>query len=127
MKAFRYFRIITVGVAMLGAGATMAQESPPAADPAQRGAYREQMQERMRNMTPEEQRLMRESSVDGRTRMENRQAAQRDGTQRGGREGGGYGQGYESRRADGSGGGTGGGGRGKGGGRHRSANEDMTP
>jgi hypothetical protein len=123
MKAFRYFGIITIGVAMLGAGATLAQEPTPPADPAQRDAYREQMQERMRNMTPEEQRLMRESSVDGRTRMENRQSAQGDGKRRGGGEGGGYGKGYESRRADGSGGG----GRGRGGGRQRSANEDMTP
>lgn len=110
MKASQYFRLTVAGVAMLGAGATPAQEPPPVADPAQGAAYREQMRERVRTMTPEEQRLMRETSVDGRARFENRQAAQGEDMGRGGREGG-YGQGYESRR------GSGGGGRGSGGGR----------
>jgi hypothetical protein len=76
---------------------------------------REQMQERVRSMTPEEQKLMRETRSDGRNRMENQQA---DGTRQrnrdGSGQGGGYGQGYESRRGDGSG--SGGGGRGMGGG-----------
>lgn len=122
MKAARYLSLTLTGVALLGANHVLADDLPLPADPAQqretmrslgaeeRTAYREQMQERMRTMTPEEQKLMRETSVDGRARLENRQAAQGDGTRRGK----GYGQGYESRRGDGSGGG-----RSMGGGRHR--------
>ncbi len=128
MQAAQYLRLTVIGVAMLNAGSVMAEDLPLPTDPVQqrenvrsmssddRTAYREQMQERMRSMTPEEQKLMRETSVDGRARMENRQSAQGDGMRRGGREGGGYGQGYESRQGQGAGGG---GGRGMGGGRHR--------
>ena len=113
MKAARYLRLTLTGVAMLGAHFALADDLPLPADPAQqrekmrslsageRTASREQLQERMRSMTPEEQKLMREPSVDGRARLENRQAAQGDGTRRGK----GYGQGFESRRGDGSGGG----------------------
>lgn len=127
MQAARYLRLTAIGVAMLGAGSAMAEDLPLPADPAQQRenirsmgsddqtAYRERMQERMRSMTPEEQRLMRETSADGRARMENRLSAQGDGMRRGGREAGGYGQGYESRQGNGAGGG----GRGMGGGRHR--------
>ncbi len=128
MQATQFLRLTVIGGAMLGAGIALAEEMPLPTEPAQqrqnmrgmssddRTAYREQMQERMRNMTPEEQKLMRETSVNGRTRMENRQSAQGDGMRRGGREGGGYGQGYESRQGTGT---AGGGGRGMGGGRHR--------
>lgn len=112
MKASQYFRVTAIVVAMLGAGGAVADELPPVAEPMQ---PRDQMQERMRSMTPEERQLMRETSVDGRARLENRQAATGEGMRRGG--GGGYGQGYESRR--GGGGDGGGGGRGMGGGRHR--------
>lgn len=113
MKTSQHFRSAVIGIAMLGAGATLAQEAPPVADPAQRSAHREQMQERVRSMTAEEQRLMRETSVDGRARLESRQVAQGEGMRGGGREGG-YGQGYESRRGNGGGGGrSGGGGRGQ--------------
>lgn len=128
MQATQYLRLTVISVAMLGAGLALAEEMPLPTEPAQqrenirgmstddRTAYREQMQERMRNMTPEEQKLMRETSANGRARMENRQSAQGDGMRGGGREGGRYGQGYESRQGNGTGGG---GGRGMGGGRHR--------
>lgn len=128
MQATQYLRLTVISVAMLGAGLALAEEMPLPTEPAQqrenirgmstddRTAYREQMQERMRSMTPEEQKLMRETSADGRARMENRQSAQGDGMRGGGREGGRYGQGYESRQGNGSGGGAG---RGMGGGRHR--------
>lgn len=136
MNAAKYLRLTVSGVAMVIAGLAAAQEPPAPAEPlhqrervrnmgaedsnAQREQIREQMQERVRAMTPEEQRLMRETGVDARARMESRQSAQGDGTRRGSGEGGGYGKGYESRRSDGSGsGGGGGGGRGMGGGRHR--------
>jgi hypothetical protein len=94
------------GIALLGAGAAFAEESSSVVEPAQqREQVREQIQERMRSMTPEEQKLMRESSADGRARMENSQRGQDAGMR------GGYGRGYESRQ--------GGGGRGMGGGRNR--------
>ncbi len=121
MKASRYSRLAMLGIALLGAGAALAEESPPAVDPvqqrektpgistgdhaAQREQIREQIQERMRSMTPEEQKLMRDSSADGRIRLENSQRGQDAGMR------GGYGRGYESRQ--------GGGGRGMGGGRNR--------
>jgi uncharacterized membrane protein YgcG len=131
MKAAQYFKAGVIGIALLGAGSVLAEDLPLPADPAQqrekmrgmssedRTAYREQnreqMQERVRSMTPEEQKLMRETRSDGRNRVENQQA---DGTRQrsrdGSGQGGGYGQGYESRRGDGSG--SGGGGRGMGGG-----------
>ncbi|MBU0751311.1 MAG: hypothetical protein KJ787_08975 [Gammaproteobacteria bacterium] len=113
MNGSGYFRLIAMGVAMLGAGLAVAEESPPVADPAQGSVHREQMQERIRSMTAEEQRLMRETSVDGRARFESRQAAQGE-SMRGGGRGGGYGQGYESRRGNGGGGGRNGGGGGRG-------------
>jgi len=103
MKASPYFRLAVIGIAILGAGPTLAQQSSPLADPAQGSTHREQMQQRVRSMTAEEQRLMRETSVDGRARLESRQAAQGEGMRGRGREGG-YGQGYESRRGNGSGG-----------------------
>jgi len=94
------------GIALLGAGAALAEEAPPAAEPVQqREQIREQSQERMRSMTPEQQKLMRDSSADGRVRTENSQWGQDAGMR------GGYGRGYESRQ--------GGGGRGMGGGRSR--------
>ncbi len=131
MKAAQYFKAGVIGIALLGAGSVLAEDLPLPVDPAQqrekmrgmssedRTAYREQnreqMQERVRSMTPEEQKLMRETRSDGRNRMENQQA---DGTRQrsrdGSGQGGGYGQGYESRRGDGSG--SEGGGRGMGGG-----------
>ncbi len=133
MQASRIFRLTAIGFTLLGAGSVLADELQSPADPvqqrervrsmspedrnAQREQMRDQMQERVRNMTPEEQRLMRETGADGRSRMENRQAAQGEGRRRGGGEGG-YGQGYETRRGESGGGGGGGGGRGMGGGRH---------
>lgn len=106
MKAPRYGRLILFGIAFLGAGAVLAEEAPSVADPVQqREQIRDQAQERMRSMTPEKQNLMRDSSADGRIRLENSQRGQDAGMR------GGYGRGYESRQ--------GGGGRGMGGGRNR--------
>lgn len=106
MKASRYSRLAMLGIALLGASAALAEESPPAVEPVQqREQIREQIQERMRNMTPEQHKRMRDSSVDDRVRMENSQQGQDAGMR------GGYGRGYESRQ--------GGGARGMGGGRNR--------
>ncbi len=106
MKASRYSRLAMLGIALLGTGVALAEESPPATVPVQqREQIREQIQERMRSMTPEEQKLMRDSSADGRIRLENSQRGQDAGMS------GGYGRGYESR--------LGGSGRGMGGGRNR--------
>ena len=117
MEASHNFRLAAFGIALLNAGAALADEPVPASDPAQqRGAYREQMQERMRNTAPEGQKLMRETRSNDRERMENRQAVQGDVMRRGGSDGG-YGQGYEARQ--GGGGSSSGGGRGMGGGRNR--------
>ncbi len=111
MKTAQYFKAGVIGIALLGAGSVLAQDLPLPTDPAQQ---REKMQERVRSMTPEEQKLMRETGFDGRARMENQQAeGARQRSRDGSGQGGGYGQGYESRRGDGSGGG---GGRGMGGG-----------
>ncbi len=95
-----HYRLIAIGVAMLAAaGGALADEPLQPAEPVRgmtaeaRIAQLETMQERVRNMTPEEQRLMRETSVDGRTRLENPQPAQGNGTRRGGRQGGGMGGG----------------------------------
>lgn len=128
MKAAQYLKAGVIGIALLGAGSVLAEDLPLPTDPAQqrekmrgmssedRTAYRDQMQERVRSMTPEEQKLMRETRSDGRNRMENQQAdGARQRSRDGSGQGGGYGQGYESRRGDGSGGG-GGGGRSMGGG-----------
>jgi len=135
MNAFRLINIATAGLALLVAGAAAAQDVPPAADPLQareqarhtdseaRSAWREQQQERVRNMTPEERALMRDTSVDGRARMENRngQGSQggegaRERRRDGSGQGGGYGQGYQSRQGQGGsmGGGMGGGRGGRG-------------
>src|SRR3989304_9430304 len=108
MKAARYLRFGVIGVAMLGAGSVLADDPPLPTDPAQ---GREQMQERVRNMTPEEQKLMRETRSDGRARMENQPGeGARQRSRDGSAQAGGYGQGYESRRGDASGSGGGGGG-----------------
>lgn len=129
MNAFRRFKIATVGLALLAAGAAPAQETQPAFDPLQareqarhmnaeeRSAWREQQQERVRNMTPEERALMRDTSADGRARMENRNGQGGEGAQQrrrdGSGQGGGYGQGYQNRH--GQGGSMGGGRSGRGG------------
>ena len=122
MKAGQYLGFAVAGMLMLGTGSVLADDFPLPPDLAQqrekmrsmsaedRSAYRDQMQERVRNMTPEEQKLMRETRSDGRARLE---GGQTEGTPKrsrdGGAQGGGYGQGYESRR----GGALGGGGRGR--------------
>jgi len=135
MKAAQYLKAGVIGIALLGAGSVLAEDLPLPTDPAQqrekmrgmsaedrtaqREQMREQMQERVRSMTPEEQKLMRETRSDGRDRMANQQAeGTRQRSRDGSGQGGGYGQGYESRRGDGSGGigggrGMGGGGRGR--------------
>lgn len=102
MTALSIIRSTAIGIAMLGAGSVLAGELPLPTDAM---TPREQLQERMHNMTPEEQRLMRETSSDRRAQMENKQSTQGSGMRRGG----------------------GGGGRGKGGGRNRTANEGVTP
>lgn len=75
---------------------------------AQGAEYREQLQERIRNMSPAEQAIMRDTSVNGRARLESRQAENQQGMQRRGGSGGGYGQGYGSRRGGGGSGRMGG-------------------
>ncbi len=100
MKAAQYLKAGVIGIALLGAGSVLAEDLPLPSDPAQQ-------REKMRSMTPEEQKLMRETRSDGRDRMENQQA---EGTRQRSRDGsgqGGYGQGYESRRGSGQGGGRG--------------------
>lgn len=67
MKAIRFIGLAAIGIAMLGADSALAEELPLPTDAT---TPREQLQERMRTMTPEEQRLMRETSSDRRTRME---------------------------------------------------------
>ncbi len=128
MNAFRLINIATAGLALLVAGAAAAQETQPAVDPLQarradseaRSAWREQQQERVRNMTPEERALMRDTSADGRARMENRNGEGGEGAgerrRDGSGQGGGYGQGYQSRQGQGGsmGGGMGGGRGGRG-------------
>lgn len=74
---------------------------------AQGAEYREQLQDRIRNMSPTEQAIMRDTSVNGRARLESRQAESQQGMQRRG-GGGGYGQGYGSRRGGGGSGRMGG-------------------
>lgn len=122
MKAARVFSFTLIGIGMLGAGSVLADDLPLPADPAQqreqmrgmsaedraaqREQMRDQMQERLRSMTPEEQKLMRDTSADGRARMENAAGEEtrqrsRDGSMQGRGQGGG------------KGGGMGGGGRGR--------------
>lgn len=131
MNAFRLINIATAGLALLVAGAAAAQDAPPVVDPLQareqarhtdsvaRSAWREQQQERVRNMTPEERALMRDTSADGRARMENRNGEGGEGARErrrdGSGQGGGYGQGYQNRQGQGGGGGMGGGRGGRGG------------
>lgn len=80
-----------------------------------RAALREQLGSRMRETSPAEQALMRDSAYDGRKRMENGETAMPE--RRSGRNEGGYGRGHESRQGGSSG--MGGGSRGMGGGRGR--------
>ncbi|MBU1690287.1 MAG: hypothetical protein KJ958_14015 [Gammaproteobacteria bacterium] len=117
---------------LLASAGTEANEYPPHDLPLQlaqnqsaedRAALREQLGNRMREISPAEQSLMRDSAYDGRKRIENGEEARTE--QRGGRNEGGYGRGHESRQGGsssmGGGGGSmgGGGGRGTGGGRGR--------
>jgi hypothetical protein len=102
MKALQFIGLAAIGIAMLGAGSVLAEELPLPTDAT---TPREQLQEHMRSMTPEEQKLMRETSSDRRAQMESKQSTQGSGMRRS----------------------SGGGGRGKGGGRNRSANEGVTP
>ncbi len=77
-----------------------------------RAALREQLGSRMRETSPAEQALMRDSAYDGRKRMENDETARPE--RRSGRNEGGYGRGHESRQGGSSGmGGGRGGGRGR--------------
>lgn len=95
MKTSHLFGLTVLGIALLGAGNALADDLPLPAD----SAPREQLQERMRTMTPEEKKLMRETGSDRRAQMESKQSTRSEGMRR-----------------------SGGGGRGKGGGRNRSAN-----
>jgi len=99
MKTLQLFGLTAYVIAMLSAGNVLADDLPLPADST---PQREQLQERMRNMTPEEQKLMRETSNDRRAQMESKQSARGDGMR-------------------------GGGGGGMGGGRNRSSNTGMTP
>jgi len=115
-------------LALLANAGAEANEYPPHDLPLQlaqntsaedRAALREQLGNRMREISPEEQALMRDSAYDGRKRMENNTEA-RPERRSGGNEGGGYGRGHESRQGGGGGGMGGGmGGGGGGGGRGR--------
>lgn len=118
MKAARFIALSVMGATLQVAGASQADELPRPSEPApqygrsqdmskeeQKTAYREQLQEHIRNMTPTEQALMRDTSVNGHARLESGQSENRQGMQRRGRGAGGYGQGYESRRRGGSPGG----------------------
>lgn len=80
-----------------------------------RDALREQLRKRMREISPAEQSLMRDSAYDGRKRLENSEETRLD--QRSGRnEGSGYGRGLESRQVGDISGASIGGGRGGNGG-----------
>ncbi|BAN34253.1 hypothetical protein SCD_n00404 [Sulfuricella denitrificans skB26] len=113
-----------LALSLLASAGAEANEYPPHDLPLQlaqnqsaeeRAALREQLGNRMREISPAEQSLMRDSAYDGRKRIENGEEARTE--QRGGRNEGGYGRGLESRQ--GGGGMGGGGGRGTGGGRGR--------
>lgn len=119
MKTAQYFKLTLLGgFALMAIGLVRADDLPLPTDPAQQ---REKMQERYRNMTPEDQQLMRQTSSDGRTNMKQNQGdATNQRSRDGSGKGGGYGQGYESRRGTGAGSGSGsgqGGKHGMGGGR----------
>jgi hypothetical protein len=108
-------------LALLANTGAVANEYPPHDLPLQlaqntsaedRAALREQLGNRMREISPEEQALMRDSAYDGRKRMENNTEARPE--RRSGRNEGGYGRGHESRQGGGSSGMGGGGGGGRG-------------
>lgn len=110
-------------MALLVSAGAVANEVPPHDLPQQlaqnmsaedRAALREQLGSRMRETSPAEQALMRDSAYDGRKRMENGETARPE--RRSGRNEGGYGRGHESRQGGSSGMG---GGRSMGGGRGR--------
>ena len=97
-------------MALLVSAGAEANEVPPQDLPQQlaqnmsaedRAALREQLGSRMRETSPAEQALMRDSAYDGRTRMENGETARPE--RRSGRNEGGYGRGHESRQGGGSG------------------------
>jgi hypothetical protein len=101
--------LVVAVLASNGAGAT---ENPPHGlqqqlaqnmSAEERAALREQLGNRMRETSPAEQALMRDSAYDGRQRMENGEEARAE--RRGGRNEG-YGRGRESRQG-GMGGGRG--------------------
>lgn len=111
-------------LALLASSGAEANENPPRDLTQQlaqnmsaedRAALREQLGNRMREISPAEQSLMRDSAYDGRKRIENSEEARPD--QRSGRNEGGYGRGHESRQGGSRG--MGGGSRGMGGGRGR--------
>lgn len=113
---------LLVTALLLSSGAE-ANEVPPHDLPQQlaqnmsdedRAALREQLGSRMRETSPAEQALIRDSAYDGRKRMENGETARPE--RRSGRDEGGYGRGHESRQGGSSGMGGGGG---RGGGRGR--------
>jgi len=107
MKALQAVRVTAIGIAMLGSSVVVAEELPLPTDPVQqrekmltmgseeRAAYHEQLQERMRNMMPEEQQLMRETRSSGRDHTENEQAeGARQRSRDGARQGLGAGSGH---------------------------------
>jgi uncharacterized membrane protein YgcG len=126
MKAARVFGFTLIGLGMLGAGSVLADDLPLPADPvqqreqmrgmsaedrtAQREQTRDQMQERMRSMTPEEQKLMRDTRAEGRARVE---SSANEETRQRSRDGSGQGRGQGGGKGGGMGGGMGGGGRGR--------------
>lgn len=99
MNVIRLMRLTAISLTLLGAGSVRAEDltSPVEALP------REQLQDRMRNMTPEEQRIMRETRSDRRDQLESKQSTQGSGMRQGG------------------------GGRGKGGGRNHAGYAGVTP
>jgi hypothetical protein len=134
MKIKQAIKLCVFGAGVLGAVPLLADEAG-SLDPVQlrqqaqsmnqqeRGAQREEMQNRVRNMTAEERQLMRETSYSGRAAMEGGESGHGTMTRERARDGSGsgsgnqYGRGFESRQGGGSSGGMhggmgGGGGRG---------------
>lgn len=109
MNTSRIIAPLAIGIGLLAASAAHASDVAipdrarlQAMSQEEFAVYREQIQSRIEGLGAAEQRLMQETSVNGRSQMDNRNA------------GGGYGKGYGSRNGQGSGQGGG-----RGGGRHR--------
>lgn len=121
MRSARYIAFGFMGTALLAGGVSQAADATRSLEPVpqqgqpqitgqkeQQAGYREQLQERIRNMSQTELTIMRDTSASGRARLESKPSENRQAMQQRGRGAGGYGQGYESRRRGGMGGSPGG-------------------